>query len=258
MIAVFVNCGTIILGSIIGMLFSKKITGELSSIVQTAAGVVTVVMGIQMAFEYQNIIFLVIALIAGGIIGTLLDIDGKILGAGEALGRLALRKQRTVTQNIDAVAEGKASGNESPECSTDGQGGFAYAFLNASVLFCVGAMAILGSLKAGIDKDYTIIFTKSVLDGFMAIVFTAAMGIGTAFSAVTVLVYQGALTLLAGLVAPYADQVLIAELTASGGALIVMIGINLIGLKRIKTANYLPAVVLSVVFVLVQRLALNI
>lgn len=248
MLAVFVNCGAIILGSIIGLLFSKKITGELSSIVQTAAGVVTLVMGIQMAFEYQNIIFLAVSLIAGGIIGTLLDIDGKILRVGEALGRLTLRKQRTVIEEIDAVANDKSLSNE------QNPGGFAYGFLNASVLFCVGAMAILGSMKAGIDKDYTIIFTKSVLDGFMAIVFTAAMGIGTAFSAISVFVYQGALTLLATLVAPYTDQVLIAELTASGGALIVMIGINLMGIKQIKTANYLPAVVLSVVFVLVQRL----
>lgn len=251
MIAVFVNCGAIIIGSIIGMLFSKKITGELSSIVKTAAGVVSIVMGIQMAFEYQNIIFLAVALIAGGIIGTVIDIDGKILKVGEVLGHLALRKQRTVIEEIDVATKTKTVSED--QNSTN----FAYGFLNASVLFCVGAMAILGSIKAGIDKDYTIIFTKSVLDGFMAIVFTAAMGVGTAFSAISVLIYQGTLTLLATLVAPYADEVLIAELTASGGALIVMIGITLMGIKEIKTANYLPSVVLAVVFVLVQRLIIG-
>lgn len=253
MLAVFVNCGAIILGSIIGLLFSKKITGELSSIVQTGAGVVTIVMGIQMAFEYQNIIFLAVSLIAGGILGTLLDIDGKIFRMGEALGRLTLRKHRTVIEEIDVATRVKSGSNGDEQNSTN----FAYGFLNASVLFCVGAMAILGSMKAGIDKDYTIIFTKSVLDGFMAIVFTAAMGIGTAFSAISVFIYQGALTLLATLVAPYADEVLIAELTASGGALIVMIGINLIGIKEIKTANYLPGVVLSVIFVLIQRVFIS-
>lgn len=253
MLAVFVNCGAIILGSIIGLLFSKKITGELSSIVQTGAGVVTIVMGIQMAFEYQNIIFLAVSLIAGGILGTLLDIDGKIFRMGEALGRFTLRKQRTVIEEINVATRVKSGSNADEQNSTN----FAYGFLNASVLFCVGAMAILGSMKAGIDKDYTIIFTKSVLDGFMAIVFTAAMGIGTAFSAISVFIYQGALTLLATLVAPYADEVLIAELTASGGALIVMIGINLIGIKEIKTANYLPGVVLSVIFVLIQRVFIS-
>lgn len=230
MLAVFVNCGAIILGSLIGLIFSKKISGELSSIVQTAAGVVSMVLGIQMTFEYQNIIFLAISLILGGIIGSFLDIDGKILKLGDFFSNLANKNN-----------------NEEEES------GFAYAFLNASVLFCVGAMSIIGSFKAGMDKDYTIIFTKSVLDGFMAIVFTAAMGIGTAFSAITVFVYQGALTLLAGFIASYASDTLIAELTAAGGALIIMIGINLIGLKKIKTANYLPAVVLSVIFVLIQQ-----
>ncbi len=230
MLAVFVNCGAIILGSLIGLIFSKKISGELSGIVQTAAGVVSMVLGIQMTFEYQNIIFLAISLILGGIIGSFLDIDGKILKLGDFFSNLANKNN-----------------NEEEEA------GFAYAFLNASVLFCVGAMSIIGSFKAGMDKDYTIIFTKSVLDGFMAIVFTAAMGIGTAFSAITVFVYQGALTLLAGFIASYASDTLIAELTAAGGALIIMIGINLIGLKKIKTANYLPAVVLSVIFVLIQQ-----
>lgn len=244
MVAVFVNCGAIVLGSLVGLLFSRKITGELSLIVQTAAGVVSLVLGMEMTFEYRNIIFLAVSLIAGGIIGSLLDIDGKILRLGEAFGRLALRRSRNADSSSEQAQDAVPPGRDK---------GFAYAFLNASVLFCVGAMSIVGSLKAGIDGDYTIIFTKSVLDGFMAIVFTAAMGVGTAFSALTVLVYQGALTLLAALVAPYAGEVLVAELTASGGALIVMIGVNLMGLRQIKTANYLPAVVLSVVFVLVRQ-----
>ncbi|AEE16711.1 DUF554 domain-containing protein [Treponema brennaborense] len=243
MLAVFVNCAAIIAGSLIGLLFAKKISAELSGIVQTAAGVVTVVIGLQMAFEYRNVIFLAIALIAGGIIGSLLDIDGKILRCGTLLGAAVSRNRRSRQRRETGSDAGPESEN-----------GFAYAFLNSSVLFCVGAMAIIGSLKAGIEKDYTIIFTKSVLDGFMAIVFTAAMGAGTAFSAITVLLYQGALTLLAALVAPFADDVLIAELSASGGALIVMIGINLIGLKRIKTADYLPSVLLTAAFVAGQRL----
>ena len=113
-------------------------------------------------------------------------------------------------------------------------------------------MAILGSFKAGIEKDYSIIFTKSILDGFMAISFTAAMGIGTAFSAIAVFLYQGALTLLSVAVQPYVSDVMLAELTGSGGVLICMIGVNLIGLKKIKTANYLPAVIFTVVFVLLD------
>lgn len=251
MIAVFVNCGTIVLGSLLGLLFSRKIGDELSNVVQTAAGVVTVVLGVEMAFEYQNIIFLAVALIGGGIVGSLLDVDGKILRLGELLGKLVPRRRQGPLSS-GCVETGHPVSHEGDDTSVGGHG-FAYAFLNASVLFCVGAMSIIGSLNAGIDGDYTIIFTKSVLDGFMAIVFTAAMGVGTMFSALTVLLYQGSLTLLAGFVAPYADEILVAELTASGGAMIIMIGINLLGLRKIKTANYLPAIVFSVVFVLIQR-----
>jgi uncharacterized membrane protein YqgA involved in biofilm formation len=236
MIAVFVNCIAIIIGSLIGIIFSKRISDNLSRVVQTGAGVVTMVIGIEMALAYENIIFLAMAIIAGGILGSWMDIDGKILLLGDALGKLVLRKKNSQGQQ------------------DQGASNFAYGFLNASVLFCVGAMAILGSIKAGIDGDYTIIFTKSVLDGFMAIVFAAALGIGTAFSALSVLVYQGALTLLAGLVAAYTNDVLLAELGATGGILIIMIGVNLMGLAKIKTANYLPALVLSVVFVVVKDL----
>ena len=236
MIAVFVNCIAIIIGSLIGIIFSKRISDNLSRVVQTGAGVVTMVIGIEMALAYENIIFLAMAIIAGGILGSWMDIDGKILLLGDALGKLVLRKKNCQSQQ------------------EQGSSNFAYGFLNASVLFCVGAMAILGSIKAGIDGDYTIIFTKSVLDGFMAIVFAAALGIGTAFSALSVLVYQGALTLLAGLVAAYTNDVLLAELGATGGILIIMIGVNLMGLAKIKTANYLPALVLSVVFVVVKDL----
>ena len=236
MIAVFVNCIAIIIGSLIGIIFSKRISDNLSRVVQTGSGVVTMVIGIEMALAYENIIFLAMAIIAGGILGSWMDIDGKILLLGDALGKLVLRKKHSQGQQ------------------EQGSSNFAYGFLNASVLFCVGAMAILGSIKAGIDGDYTIIFTKSVLDGFMAIVFAAALGIGTAFSALTVLVYQGALTLLSGLVAAYTNDVLLAELGATGGILIIMIGMNLMGLAKIKTANYLPALVLSVVFVVVKDL----
>ena len=236
MIAVFVNCIAIIIGSLIGIIFSSRISDNLSRVVQTGAGVVTMVIGIEMALAYENIIFLAMAIIAGGILGSWMDIDGKILLLGDALGKLVLRKKNSQDQH------------------EQGTSNFAYGFLNASVLFCVGAMAILGSIKAGIDGDYTIIFTKSVLDGFMAIVFAAALGIGTAFSALSVLVYQGALTLLSGLVAAYTNEVLLAELGATGGVLIIMIGVNLMGLAKIKTANYLPALVLSVIFVVVKDL----
>lgn len=245
MIAVFVNCFAVLIGSVLGLLFAKKFSDELSDMIQTAAGIVTVVLGIQMAFKYDNIIFLTLSLILGGIIGYVIDIDGAILRFGNFLSRVVSKNEKITPQENLENQQGQKNKN------------FAYAFLNSSVLFCVGAMSIVGSFKAGIEHDYSIIFTKSILDGFMAISFAAAMGIGTAFSIITILVYQGALTLLSSVIQPYVSDLLISELTACGGAIIVMIGINLLGLKKIKTANYLPALVIECFFVVLFPIVKN-
>ncbi len=233
MLAVFVNCGAVILGSIIGLLFAKKFTEELSDMIQTACGVITLVLGTQMAFKHNNIVYLALSLILGAIVGYALDIDGAILKLGGKLEKL--------------TKKGEASGSSN----------FAYAFLNSSVLFCVGAMSIVGSFEAGVNHNYTTIFTKSILDGFMAISFTAAMGIGTVFSVIAILIYQGGLTLLSEFLQPYVSELLIQELSACGGALIIMIAINLLGLKKIKTANFLPALVFEILFVILVPLVLK-
>ena len=244
MLAVFVNCGAVILGSIIGLLFSKKFTDELSDMIQTACGIITLVIGLQMAFKYNSIVYMALSLIIGAIIGYALDIDGAILRFGGWLQKITTPKKKSPIEG-DALASDIVLDEQKKH-------NFAYAFLNASVLFCVGAMSIVGSFKAGVEHDYTIIFTKSILDGFMAISFAAAMGIGTMFSIIFILIYQGGLTLLSGVLQPYVSELLINELSAVGGAMIIMIGINLLGLKKIKTANYLPAILISVLFVIVK------
>ena len=270
MIAVFVNCGTILLGSLVGLLFAKKISEKVTGSIQLACGLVSFIMGVQMSFKYQNVVYLALALILGGIVGTLLDIDGKILAFGRFLERIFMKKnvgepsgdfkgQRPLGEGVGGNGEDiVAVGETSPSFSTGRpKKNFAYAFLNASVLFCVGAMAIVGSFKAGIEHDYSIIFLKSILDGFISIGFAVAMGVGTAFSVIAIFLYQGALTLLSVLIAPYVSEQMISELTGSGGALIILIGINLMGLKKVKTANYLPAVLFSVLFVLCEPFVKN-
>ncbi|MCR5187289.1 MAG: DUF554 domain-containing protein [Treponema sp.] len=247
MLAVFVNCGAVILGSILGILFAKKFTQELSDMIQTACGVVSSIIGLQMAFKYGSIIYLALSLIIGGVIGYALDIDGAVLKLGEKLEVLTKRKEKTV---LPEKTEASTKSTEPIKSSVPAHSNFAYAFLNSSVLFCVGAMAIVGSFEAGVNHNYTTIFTKSILDGFMAIGFTAAMGIGTAFSALAILIYQGALTLLSIWLKPFVSELLIQEVSACGGAIIVMIGINLLGIKKIKTANFLPALVIEILFVI--------
>lgn len=255
MIAVFVNCFAIILGSFLGIMFSRKMNSELNITICDAAGVVTFVIGLQMALNYNNIIYVILSLIIGGILGNLADIDGKILQFGKFLEKHLYHKKIALKNSQIQLSE---TSSTELKTKTLSQKNFAYAFLNASVLFCVGAMAIIGSFKAGIQKDYTIIFTKSVLDGFMSIGFAASMGVGTAFSCIAIFLYQGSLTLLASFISPFVTDALITELSATGGCMIMMIGLNLLEIKKIKTANYLPSMILVVIFVLLDPYIQNI
>jgi uncharacterized membrane protein YqgA involved in biofilm formation len=238
MLATLVNAAAVIAGSLLGLLLRGRLRDAYRTAIQTGAGILTLVVGIQMAMKSSMIVALALALIVGGLLGEWWRIEDGILRLGENL-RRTFRVGARGTDGAD---------------TSDGARNFAYGFLNASLLFCVGAMAIVGSFKAGTEGDYTLIFTKSVLDGAMAVVFTAAQGIGVAFSALSVLVYQGALTLLAGVVKPLVTDALIAEITGIGGALLLMIGINLLGIARLKTANFLPSIVLMVAFVILAPL----
>jgi len=228
MIATIVNAAAVIVGSLVGILLHAKIRESFKSIVNIGAGIVSLVIGVKMSLESSKIVFLALSLIIGGILGDWWRIENGILSLGEALKRTFAKRE---------------SGKD-----------FAYGFLTASVLFCVGAMALVGSFKAGTEGNYELIFTKSVMDGFMAVVLTAALGIGVAFSALSVLVYQGVLTLAAGWLKPLVSAVMLRELTGVGGALVVMIGINLLGVAKLKTANFLPALLLIVLFVVLQGL----
>ena len=238
MLATLVNAAAVIAGSLLGLLLRGRLKDAYRTAIQAGAGILTLVVGIQMAMKSTMIVALAMALIVGGILGEWWRIEDGILRLGDNLRR---------TFRVGAHGTDGTDGS-------DGARTFAYGFLNASLLFCVGAMAIVGSFKAGTEGDYTLIFTKSVLDGAMAMVFAAAQGIGVAFSALSVLVYQGALTLLAGVVKPFVTDALIAEITGIGGALLLMIGINLLGIARLKTANYLPSIVLMVAFVILAPL----
>ncbi len=238
MIATIINCITVIIGSLIGMTLHRKISLEIKDVVFTSAGVLTLVIGMQMAFESQMILYVIISLFLGGILGSLWKIEDHILNMGSFLEK-------------HFTPAGRRRRGERPFAPTDvadSDKSFAHGFLNASVLFCVGAMTIVGAIKAGAEGDYDLILMKSVLDGFMAVMFTAAMGIGVIFSVITILIYQGGLTLLATWVGPMIGESGLTELSGLGGILVLMIGINLLGLKKIKTANFLPALFIVLIF----------
>jgi uncharacterized protein len=223
MIATVVNALAILAGSLLGLLLHKRIKESFKTIVFIGAGITSLVIGIQMAMSSSKIVFLALSLIIGGILGTWWRIEEGILSLGDALKKTFAKKD---------------TGKD-----------FAFGFLNASVLFCVGAMALVGSFRAGAEGNYDLILTKSVMDGFMSIVFTAAMGIGVAFSALAVFLYQGILTVASGWLKPLVSEALLKELTGVGGALVIMISVNLLGLAKLKTANFLPALLLIVLMV---------
>lgn len=219
MLAVFINCIAVIIGSALGLLIGKKVTEGFKEVVFTCSGLITLVMGVQMALESSNFLALLIALLIGGGCGYLLGIEDAVFRLGE-------RMQKKLSANSD----GK---------------NFALGFMNASVLFCSGAMAVVGSIQAGTVGDYQTILIKSVMDGCMAVVFSSIYGIGVMFSFLFILVYQGFFTLAGGFIEPLMGSVGITELSAAGGILLLMIGFGLLKIKQFKTANYLPALVFA-------------
>jgi uncharacterized protein len=224
MLATLINALAIVAGSLLGLLLKKGLSKRFQTAIYTAAGITTIVIGVQMALKTSHVLAFALALILGGLVGTAIKIEDAVLSLGERL------KNR--------FARGDESGN------------FALGFLTASVLYCSGAMAIIGSFKAGTEGDYTLLFTKSILDGTLSVLFASAMGIGVAFSAISVLAYQGILTLVSIWLKPFVSPLMLAELTGIGGALVLMIGISLLDIKKLKTGDFLPALVFTVVFVL--------
>ena len=228
MIATLVNCVAVIIGSLLGLILHTKINESFKRVVYVGAGMISLILGIKMGLVTTRIVFMALALIIGGMLGEWWNVEGGILRFGDFLKKRLAKKE---------------SGKD-----------FAGGFLNASVLFCVGAMTLVGAFKAGAEGNYDLILTKSVMDGFMAIMLTAAMGIGVTFSAITILVYQGGITLLAGVLQPLVNELLLGELTAVGGVLVIMIGLNLLGLSKLKTANYIPALLITIGLITLEPL----
>ncbi len=224
MLATLINALAVVIGSLAGLALRKGIKERYQEAIFAASGITSLVIGIQMAMKTTHLLALALALILGGLLGTFLNVEGAVMGLGERLKRRFAKDSEGST--------------------------FALGFLNASVLYCSGAMAIVGSFKAGTEGDYSILLTKSVLDGFMSIIFAGAMGPGVAFSALSILVYQGMLTLVSVWAKPFVSEVMLAELTGIGGALVIMIGFGLLNIKKFKTGDFLPALIVTVLLVL--------
>ena len=226
MLAVFVNMAAVLIGSAIGILFRKRIRDTFVKAIISALALVTMVIGVTSAITTKDLLCVIVCMALGTLLGELLRLDDRINGAGDWL--------------KTKVLKGKAEGSR-----------FTEGFVSACILFCVGSMTIMGSLEAGVNHNYSIIFAKSALDFVSSMMFGAAMGVGVTFSALFILVFQGGLTLLAGVIAPWLSQAMITEMTAAGGTILIGMGLNMLELsdKRIKVANMLPAIFLPIAYV---------
>ena len=215
MSATIINALAVLAGTALGLLFGKRMSPSFRDIVMLSSGVVTLVLGVQMALAVPSAVAALFSILLGGFIGHALRLEEWIEALGNKLG-------------------GRAGGSD-----------FGKGFLNASLLFCTGSMSIIGSIEAGTSGDMELILVKSVMDGFMAIVFAAAYGKGVAASVLTILVYQGFFTLLGGWIEPLLGEVGITAMSAVGGFLLVFLALGLMGVKSVRTGNFLPALVFA-------------
>ncbi len=213
-----VNVAAIAIGSVAGLLLQKGIEEKYQKIVLQALGLAVLVIGFQMAEKSLNILIVILSLAIGALIGEWLDLDGKLNQFGAQLGA---------------------------KFSSGDAGRFSEGFVTASLMYCVGAMAIVGALQDGLTGDSSTLYAKSLLDGVSSVVFSSTLGIGVLFSAASVFVYQGAITLMASVVSSWLSTEMIAEMTATGGVLIIAISINMLEITKIKIASLLPAILIA-------------
>lgn len=221
MIGVIANTVFVVIGSIVGMIARKAIPQNWSDTIMRGMGLISLYVGITGMLVGENALILVISIVTGAMIGEGLDIDGRF-------GRFA-------------------KGLEERFAGKDSESHFAEGFVTASLIFCVGAMSIVGPLNAALKGDNSILFTKTTMDFFSSIFFASAMGIGVLCAAVPVLVLEGGIFLLAAAVAPYLSTDVINEMACAGSLLIIALGLNLTKAADLKVMNYLPAIAMPLV-----------
>src|SRR5215204_440086 len=218
MTGTFLNIATVIIGGMIGLIFGARIPDKLKETVIAGMGLFTAAMGLQMFFKTENPLIVLGALLIGTLLGEWIRIEDGL-------------------QNLGKILEQRFSKE-----GDDGSNKFVRGFLTASLLFCVGPMAILGSIQDGLTGDYSLLAVKSVLDGFASIAFASTLGMGVAFSTIIILVYQGGVSLLAGGLSAIVTSSMMNELTATGGVILLGLALsNLLEIKKIRVGNMLPA-----------------
>jgi len=230
MLGTIINAGLILLGSIIGLLFKNRISTRFSKTITQGLSLCVMFIGITSAIKTQDVLCMILCMVFGILIGEAIDIEKRL----DQMGNFLREKLRQ---------EGEGSR-------------FTEAFVTASLLYCIGSMAVMGALEAGINHDYSTLVAKGVIDGVTSITFAAAMGVGVAFSIIPILVYQGGLTLIFAQLGPVLGDLAVLEMSAVGGAIIFGIGLNMVEAtkEKLKVGNMLPAIFMPVLYLPVRDL----
>jgi len=224
-----VNAAAVILGCLAGLIL-PKMSVKMRDIIMQGLGLAILFLGVSMGLKTGNFIFVIISLAAGGVLGEMLKLDALLDSAGK---RLEAAVKKASPREESTVAEG---------------------FVTATLLFCVGAMAVLGAIDSGLRGDHTILYTKSLLDGISAMLLTAALGFGVIFSAAALFIYQGAIALCAKMITSFLNaaelEAIVMEVSAVGGILIAGIGMSVLQIRKINVVNLLPSIFVVAVIVL--------
>ena len=216
-----VNVAAILVGSSLGLLLKKGIPATYQKTLVKTLGLAVSVIGIDMALKTSNIMIIITSLIIGVILGEFLDLDGRLKKLGDWLTNFFRKSNNNQNQSSTDIGEG---------------------FVTASLLYCIGAMAVIGALQDGLVGDTKILYAKSLLDGVMSIALAATLGIGVALSSISVLVYQGFFTIIAVVIAPFLSEFVVNELSATGGVLIIGLSLMMLEIGNLKLANLIPAI----------------
>lgn len=223
MLGTIVNALAILGGSLLGLLFSKGIADNYKEIILSGVGLSVLLIGVKSALVSNDLMVVIFSVIIGALLGEWWQIEKKL----ETLG--AFLEKKVTTKSSDTKS-------------------FARGFVTASLVFCVGSMAIVGSLESGLTGNHQTLFAKSVLDGVTSVIFASAMGLGVMFSAAAVFLYQGLITVTAVFMKSFLVPETIAQMTSVGGLLIMAIGMNMLKITTIRVGNLLPAIFLPLVY----------
>jgi len=217
MLGTLLNASTVIIGSLIGLIIRSKLPKRITKTAFQGVGLFTIILGIMMAIKTTNLLIMIFSIVIGSIIGELIDIDKWINNFGEWL------KNKFKTKNQK----------------------FSEGLVTAFLLYCMGSMTILGAIEEGLGGVPNLLVAKSILDGFSSIVLAATLGFGVIFSSIPLLIYQGGLTLLASNIQNSLTDIIVNEITAVGGIILLGLGISLLEIKKIKIINMIPSMIIA-------------